>query len=409
MSPPKHWSPGKDGNGWRPNMCDIMLFDEEGDRHVIISWELALQATMCKNNYDSKTATIGSSDAGDVTLTGVTPVGKTSVFAWSVLAELWSLWNTSTNPEADKDKFSGRLNDLKTSRLADYGGVTVPGAEELKTKAAQYQTLMLFPMPMIVICRPFLEHLMHSCILTVAGRDTGATRTPPRPRLGIDRRVFFAVAADAVCPACVCVRVCARSVRTRGHAAVGAPPAASQHSALGQTLRRAAFPPFRFQANTQVKTIDGHYTGHFKAVITKPQNVMVLRDVACAGYVAGGNCIFFGDRFDKKDFDPSNVKEDIEKRLAFSEDVGAKYGSMLAFPMWEDQLHNASSSLDTVMSVSGRLLPWEVTGTNSAGMHNSFPGGETAFAFYSALLGLRAIHFGEDLRAAENQDFISQV
>ena len=184
-----------------------------------------------------------------------------------------------------------------------------------------------------------------------------------------------------------------------------------------------------------MKTIDGHYTGHFKAVITKcaalspppsprtishapgephrrvrrPQNVMVLRDVACAGYVAGGNCIFFGDRFDKQKFNSANVKEDLEKRLAFSEDVGAKYASMLAFPMWEDQLHTASSSLDTVMSVSGRLLPWEVTGTNSAGMHNSFPGGETAFTFYSGLLGLRAIHFGEDLRAAENQDFISQV
>ena len=27
-------------------------------------------------------------------------------------------------------------------------------------------------------------------------------------------------------------------------------------------------------------------TGHFKAVITKPQNVFVMRDVACAGYVA---------------------------------------------------------------------------------------------------------------------------
>ena len=24
--------------------------------------------------------------------------------------------------------------------------------------------------------------------------------------------------------------------------------------------------------------------------MTKPQNVMVMRDVACAGYVAGGNC-----------------------------------------------------------------------------------------------------------------------
>ena len=28
----------------------------------------------------------------------------------------------------------------------------------------------------------------------------------------------------------------------------------------------------QLSANTQVKTIEGHYTGHFKAVITKPQS-----------------------------------------------------------------------------------------------------------------------------------------
>ena len=39
--------------------------------------------------------------------------------------------------------------------------------------------------------------------------------------------------------------------------------------------------------------IEGHYTGHFKAVVTKPQNVLVMRDVACAGYVAGCNTLFF--------------------------------------------------------------------------------------------------------------------
>ena len=30
----------------------------------------------------------------------------------------------------------------------------------------------------------------------------------------------------------------------------------------------------QLSANTQVKTIEGHYTGHFKAVVTKPQNVL---------------------------------------------------------------------------------------------------------------------------------------
>ena len=185
MSPPKHWAAsGKNGSdGWRPNMCDIMLFDEEGDRHVIISWELALQATMCTDDYaGSKTGKIGGSDAANVTLDGVTMKGKTSVFAWSVLAGLWSTWNTSTKPDVDKATFKDRLDELKTNHLSDYGGVTVPAsADELATKEQQYRLLTQFPMPMIVICRPFLEHLMHSCILTVAGRDTGATRTPRRP------------------------------------------------------------------------------------------------------------------------------------------------------------------------------------------------------------------------------------
>ena len=183
MSPPKHWSgSGKNGNdGWRPNMCDIMLFDEEGDRHVIISWELALKATMCTNTYGSKLGKIGGMDAAEVTLTGVNMTKKTSVFAWSVLAELWSTWNTSTNADADKNTFNTHLTELKTNHLKDIASITVPDAGQLATKEQQYQTLMQFPMPMIVICRPFLEHLMHSCILTVAGRDTGATRAPHRP------------------------------------------------------------------------------------------------------------------------------------------------------------------------------------------------------------------------------------
>ena len=72
----------------------------------------------------------------------------------------------------------------------------------------------------IVVCRPFIEHLMLSAIVTVAGRDTGATLFGP---------------AD-----------------------------------------------MQISANTSVKTIEGHYTCHTKSVITKPQNVMVMRDIMCA-------------------------------------------------------------------------------------------------------------------------------
>lgn len=131
----------------------------------------------------------------------------------------------------------------------------------------------------------------------------------------------------------------------------------------------------------------------------RPQNVLVMRDVACAGYVAGGNTAFFGKngtrvRFGKQVgiYTPDAVREAIQDRLAFTNQVGAKYASMLAFPMFEDQMNDAAGGLDTVMSVTSRLLPWNVTGTNSQGMHDSFPGGEECFQAYKAALALDTIH-----------------
>lgn len=93
-------------------------------------------------------------------------------------------------------------------------------------------------------------------------------------------------------------------------------------------------------------------------------------------------------------------------RLSFAEGVGAKYGSMLAFPSTAQQF--VSGHLDTVMSITTRLLPWEVT-TATGGKHSSFPGGEAVYKAYAEKLQLRSVHFGEDMKAAENQDFISQV
>ena len=57
----------------------------------------------------------------------------------------------------------------------------------------------------LVIARPFIEHLMHSVILTVSGRETGAT-------VRSCFKLRFVVAADGG----VCL---ARSVRPGGHAA----------------------------------------------------------------------------------------------------------------------------------------------------------------------------------------------
>ena len=228
----------------------------------------------------------------------------------------------------------------------------------------------------IVIARPFIEHLMMSAVMAVAGRDTGATLFGP---------------AD-----------------------------------------------MQISANTSVKTIEGHYTYanathlnsthpphplltlrgvppsqskrcHTKSVITKPQNVLVLRDIMCAGYVAGGNTLFFGEKAKAKakangkddKYESEKIKESMRARLEFEDDASGEYESMLAFAVPVDW----GSKRDQVCSLSPRLLPWEVTANEK---HGYFPGGQQHFEYYSDVFGLNEIHYGEDIRAAESQEFIAQ-
>ncbi len=141
-----------------------------------------------------------------------------------------------------------------------------------------------------------------------------------------------------------------------------------------------------------MKTIEGHYTGHFKAVVTKPQNVMVMRDIACAGYVAGGNCRWFAKDLETGAINAAAAQANIASRLSFDDDMSDRYASMLAFPAHEDQF--TGGQLDTVMSITGRLLPWEVTGASSL-THDSFPGGEQMFQYYKPILNLAQVHYGE--------------
>ena len=125
--------------------------------------------------------------------------------------------------------------------------------------------------------------------------------------------------------------------------------------------------------------------------------MFVLKDIMANGYRAGGNVKFFGKTAD-------DIKKGLQSRLNFDDvESDAAMPSMLAFPMTAEQYE--SGAMDTVMSVTTRLLPWEVTN----GSHNSFPGGADMQKLYERLIGLRAIHFGEDLRASENMEYMSQV
>lgn len=133
-----------------------------------------------------------------------------------------------------------------------------------------------------------------------------------------------------------------------------------------------------------------------------------MRDISCAGYVAGGNCDWFAKNKATGVFSADTAKRAIQNRLSFADDVSARYPSMLAFPLpasqWED------GEIDTVMSVTSRLLPWEVSvnGGGGDGNHASFPGGQVAYNQYKTALDLGQVHYGEDMKAAENMEFISQ-
>ena len=137
-----------------------------------------------------------------------------------------------------------------------------------------------------------------------------------------------------------------------------------------------------------------------------------MRDIACAGYVAGGNTVFFAGNQETGSMETSgdqdaranNIKQTIMKRLSFKNDVSDRYPSLLAFPADEGQFSYVNG-IDNVMSITGRLLPWEVNGASA--VHRSFPGGEAMWMKLKSEWGLDAVHYGEDVRAAENMDFIA--
>jgi len=136
MSPPQ--IPPK-GDGL--HTCDLLVYDEESDRHVRITWEEALEATLAME--------LETADGGQ----GFYPLAKDTAMAdgnqntttletWTNKAKLWSTYN----------KGGG---EYKTA-AAD-GGIDVR----------------------IIVARPFIEHLMHNVVMCVAGRDTGATLFGP--------------------------------------------------------------------------------------------------------------------------------------------------------------------------------------------------------------------------------------
>ena len=209
--------------------ADMMIYDEESDRHVRIPWLEALMAS----------GAIGLALAnGQKTLSGP-PAADAKLIDWVNAALQIAAYSSGEKIGVSTTGVVTMGAAVSSSTAAAWAptastpaaGVFLPPADQLEATLKAAYTL-LKPNIRIVVARPFsaprsrsrshapaprsripraaVEHLMHSVILTVSGRDTGATLFGP---------------AD-----------------------------------------------MQLSANTQVKTIEGHYTGHFKAVITKPQS-----------------------------------------------------------------------------------------------------------------------------------------
>jgi len=133
MTPPMTMG-GSDGAGWRPHMCDMIIYDEEADKHVRIAWEEALAATMVAQTGEIAGSTVNPAN-GEVA--GETGAGS-SMADWYARAAAWAKWNVE--PAAGGNK----KNEFDAYR-----------AEKI---------------PYIVVARPF------------SAPPPAPARTPPAPR-----------------------------------------------------------------------------------------------------------------------------------------------------------------------------------------------------------------------------------
>jgi hypothetical protein len=368
--------------------ADLLIYNEEDDRHQHIRFETALKASITLPDEEGKdNDMLVKLLTGESTSTGASRKAREDVkkyhsVAASTLSEeevgevqeqiqlAEARFNAAEQVETENpqdfaerkvalkklvDQLKARLNGSGSAFKDDAGSMaaalkalTDDNGFTVKNYIACVKAGIWLPF-CIVIARPFIEHLMLSSIMTVSGRDTGATLFGP---------------AD-----------------------------------------------MQISANTSIKTIEGHYTCHTKSVITKPQNVLVMRDIMCSGYVAGANCVFFGMnkvgewKATAEEEIIAHIETDINDRLSQVEVESATYASMFAFLCPYNEVEQAGR--DQVISVSERLLPWEVT-RHAGGEKKGFPGGKLGFDTYKDKFHLDQLHFGEDVRAVENAEFISQ-
>ncbi len=114
----------------------------------------------------------------------------------------------------------------------------------------------------------------------------------------------------------------------------------------GADTGRTLYGPSDFQvsANTQAKTIEGHFTCHTKATISKPENVSILSDILTSKYVGGCTASGF--------FSPSTLGEKMGGS-AIDPDTSI---IAIATPSFAPKSTTLS---DRVVSITGRSVPWD--------------------------------------------------
>ena len=128
-----------------------------------------------------------------------------------------------------------------------------------------------------------------------------------------------------------------------------------------------------------------------------------MKDVACAGYVAGGNTRWFAKNEKHEPVSPRPRRTTC--RRASRSPTTTPTATPRCSPSRATRASSRAASSTPSCRVTTRLLPWEV---NNAGTARLLPGRRRPVPVYNAALQPRQVHYGEDMKAAENQDFISQ-
>lgn len=223
MMPPHTWDPKK----LLPQAhMDIVIYDEEADKHVHITFEQALYAT-CVEDAGWAAVANGAPMSIATRLFGVTGAQAQADFRAKLLAHFGiPAANAPGNEDLWGDQFGRSLNPPVRGAVEAGRAVNTLYNADPPTKQMLVNCVKAgVKLPIcITIVRPFIEHLCMSAIMTVSGRDTGATLFGP---------------ADS--------------------APARHPPPATRRCRAHQFHRPSRLlAPVQISANTTVKTIEGY-------------------------------------------------------------------------------------------------------------------------------------------------------